>query len=286
LTVTLNPAIDWNIIVDRFGSIAASHRVAGGKGLNVSRVLLRLNVPNRAFAVLGGETGTELDTLARRERLILRPVRVGGPTRVNLTVLSGGRLLKVDQPGPPLSASDLRRIRRALAREIRAASIVVFSGSLPPGMPPLFLCDCIRDAVRLGKRTVLDTSGSALRAAKRIKLWLLKPNLQEWNSIRRSACAQNLLITLGSRGAILWTQGRILKAAGVKTRIRCTVGAGDSLLAGFLHAWLKTGNFLKALEFGVTCGAASVSNPAGRLADLPSIRRMRKRVRLYSRRAA
>ena len=282
LTVTFNPAIDWNLTVDGIGgrrkhAILGSHKVCGGKGVNVSRVLNRLGTPNRAFVVLGGANGRLFRKLARRDGISLQIVALPAETRTNLTIVgrAAGRQIKIDQPGPRVGAAQLRRIRSDLKKAIQRASIVVYSGSLPPGLPPRFLCDCIRDANRMGKRTVLDTSGPALRAAKQVRLWLLKPNQEEWNSIRRSTPkAEWTLVTRGRKGAELRGIGRLWKATARVRRKICTVGAGDSLLAGFLHDFLRTNDPEKALRFGVICGAASVSNPAGRLADTRSIRKI------------
>lgn len=175
LTVTLNPAIDSNLVVDGLGKkekhmILESRRVAGGKGINVSRVLSRLGTPNQAFVVLGGKSGKAFEALARREHLRLATVRIAAETRTNLTIVEkrSGRQFKLNQPGSRVSPSELRRIGSALRKKIRSASIVVFSGSLPPGVPPRFLADMIRFANRLGKRTVADTSGPALATVKKI----------------------------------------------------------------------------------------------------------------------
>jgi fructose-1-phosphate kinase PfkB-like protein len=277
LTVALNPAVDWNIVMDGSGGILESRRVAGGKALNVSRVLNRLGTSNRAFGIVGGDTGKELLKLAKHEGLRLKTVEVASATRVNLTILSGGREWRMNGAGPRISAVELRRIGIALLKEIRLASIVVFSGSLPPGMPPRFLTDIIGKAHRLGKRVVVDTKGKALAKVKTVRVWLLKPNQEEWNSIRRSAPrAETVLLSLGSRGAMLHGNGKILSANAGRPAAVCTVGAGDSLLAGFLHHLLKTRDPAKALKFAVICGTASVVNAPGRLADLRSIRKLQR----------
>jgi len=285
LTVTLNPAIDSNLIVDGLGEkerhlVLKSRKVAGGKGVNVSRVLCRLGTRNQAFVMLGGKSGAGFQSLARRDRIPLAMIRIAAETRTNLTIVErkSQRQIKLNQPGSRVAAADLRRIGSALQKKIRSASIVVFSGSLPPGIPPRFLTGMIRHANRLGKRTVVDTSGPTLAAIKKIPVWLLAPNDEEWRSIGRSAPkAKWVLVSLGDRGAELSGPGIHLRKKLKRQKSLCTIGAGDSLLAGFLHEMLKTNDPEKALAFGLACGAACVMNPPGQLADLKTIRKVLRR---------
>lgn len=290
LVVTFNPAIDWNLLVDQNfpHSIHDSRRVAGGKGLNVNRVLKRLGTPNRAFAPLGGPTGSEIARLSEHEGIRIQSVPIRSCSRVNLTIVTpDGRSARFNQLGPLLSIRELSGIRRVLKREIHHASVIVFSGSIPPGISPGFLTAMVRMVTRLGKKAVVDTSGPALAAIKKIPVWLLKPNEEEWKSIHRSAPhAEWILVSRGHRGAELRHRGNVWKANARPIRIRCTVGAGDSLLAGFLHEYFRSHDAVRALKFAVRCGAASVSNGPGRLADVATLRKIRGNVRLCSRRAA
>jgi len=292
LTVTLNPALDWNVEVDRVvreekNRVLDSRRVPGGKGVNVSRVLERFDIDSRCFAVLGGTAGRGFAEFAEVFEVKLAPFWISGETRTNLTVVqrSSPVQIRLNHPGPKLNRAELSRLLKTLREEIDRAEIVVFSGSLPPGFSLSNWAGLLRWCIQRGKRVAVDADGSTLRTAAQLPIWLLKVNQTEWTAVQGKPRARWVVITHGSGGAELVGHGQAVYR-GPKRRIRCTVGAGDSLLAGFLQAWVSDKSPEQALLHGVAAGTASVWNEAGELATRDDFTDALKEVRLERPKAA
>ncbi|MEV5411921.1 1-phosphofructokinase family hexose kinase [Thermopolyspora sp. NPDC052614] len=267
ITVTPNPSLDRTYHVDEFrlGELHRANYVAveaSGKGVNVSRVLAALGVPTVAVLPVGGRAGHDLATLLGETRLPCRAVHVGGAARVNVTVIEpGGRTTKVNEPGEPLTEAELDE----LVRQARTAAVetgaawVACCGSLPPGAGPELVARLVDAAHAAGARAAVDTSGAALPAALAAGADLVKPNREELAELAGrplpdladvvgaarevAAGGTAVLASAGSEGAVLVDGGatRCLWARAPRIRPVNTTGAGDTLLAGYLAAFLGRG---------------------------------------------
>ncbi len=223
-TVTLNPALDHTLQLDRLqpGRLhraRAAVLTAGGKGINVSRVLTGLSVPNTALLLAAGGTGQLLQTLLQAEGVETRPLFLPqGSTRINVKLLAGEET-ELNTPGPAVAAADFARLC-AQVRTLQPGDWLCLCGSLPPGLPADAYCRLL-EAVGKGVHTVLDTAGEALAAALPAHPGLIKPNRVELEALvghplpddtSLVAAARQLqargagavLVSLGVRFSILW----------------------------------------------------------------------------------
>ena len=186
LTVTLNPCIDKTVFVEKHevGRIIRAHavkQIAGGKGVNVARVLTNLGADVLAFVVLGGHTGRIIEELAEADGIRLHPVWISAPSRTVTTVLetSTGVQTAYVEPGPRVSPEEKDRIIGELRELIPESEMVIFSGSSPcPALDDLYR-EMIAYANRLGVRTILDSRGRAFKLGLESSPFMIKPNPAE-----------------------------------------------------------------------------------------------------------
>lgn len=186
LTVTLNAALDVTYVVDRLVP-RSSHRVgttyerAGGKGVNVARVLAALGHPAVATGLVGGPTGTALLGELREAGLHEEFTTIAGDSRRTVTVVSreDGDATVFNQPGPRVQPQEWAAFTTRYAGLLPNADVAVLSGSLPPGLPEDAYAQLVTRAAAAGVATVLDTSGPALLAALGARPDIVKPNAAE-----------------------------------------------------------------------------------------------------------
>lgn len=289
LTITPNAAVDKTYTVagfqlDRVNRPQATATVAGGKGINVARVYQTLGGKAACTGFLGGLNGRIVANALQDEQISQAFVRVKGETRLCIAVIDPtiGTQTEVNEAGHEIS----RRAEQALIRRVESLlsqhrfQFVVCSGSLPPGASPDLYAELIARAKHEGVRTVLDSSGDALRIGLDAQPYLAKPNRAELASAgfraetegELLAAAQNLVrekvevlaLTLGADGALLLTRdgGKALRAYAPKIEFASAVASGDSFLAAYLWAWLKgerPGNHEDALRLAVGAGAANAA---------------------------
>ncbi len=287
LAVTVNPAVDVTVTAPPVGQLRmrcstnSSGLVlsAGGKGVNVARVLRTLGVRALAAGFAGGGTGDLLQKLLREEKIPAEFVDAQESTRLNLTVLGPrpGHSSRILGEGPRLTPQELRRFENQYRRWLRHSRWVVLSGRNAAGAPAQWYARLVRLAQREGVPVAVDTSGAALAAALQAKPFLIKPNRAEAEAIlhhRLDSPAQIkkavrhfhgcgisvVLLSLGGRGAVVSDGQNIWCARPPRVRAANEVGCGDALLAGFLAAFERK-SLAEALRQGVACGTANVLGP-------------------------
>lgn len=292
-TVALNPSVDLYFEVSKLHPEDTSratrlYRVAGGKGVNVARVLRELGSPARVFALVGGATGREFTGLARTARVPLRAVPIAGETRTNIVIFDASDCSepRVSGPGPRVTRGDIRRLEKAVLSS-RGVTHAVLSGALPAGVPASVYADLTASFTRQGILTAVDADGEALRAAvrARVKPFLIKPNEHEFErligrrlrtlSAVRTAAEQvggtgipHVIVSMGARGAFFVNRGmKPLHLAPPSLRVRSRVCGGDSLLAGFLHALARGQGPEEASYLAMAAACSSVSAPSGVMAN-------------------
>ncbi len=305
-TVTLNPSLDeWIQLpslrmgaLNRAGGFA---RYPGGKGINVSRVVRELGGRTLALAFAGGEDGLILRELMNRLRIPHTFVSVRGATRNNYKIrtLHPPTLTEINTAGPRVSSADVRAFERLLFRLAPAPRCVALSGSLPPGVPASMYRRWIG---RLGRHNIpvaLDASGAALREGIRAHPWLIKPNRQEAEELlgRRLTrvrhvvqAAQHLLrmgpsvvvLSLGRQGAVMAyataSDRGVWMARPPSVTVRSAVGAGDSLVGGFLTGWVNGLTLHEAFRLGVACGTAAAMTSGTELCRRADVTRIARQV--------
>ncbi|MEO8094397.1 MAG: 1-phosphofructokinase family hexose kinase [Pseudolysinimonas sp.] len=285
VTLTLNPSLDRTVGVDaleRGAVIRTSEPVLepGGKGVNVARALTANGVPALAVLAIAGPEGAELSRLLERDGILCRFVPVAGRTRSNLTVSEpDGTVTKLNEPGNPLGDMDLAAIATAVRTSVRDGDWLVVSGSMPPEFTADQVTALLVGATATGAQLVVDTSGEALSMALVAKPRVIKPNREELAELVgrelgsvadvqvaaeqvRGRGAEYVLVSLGAEGAVLVGPNGMLVGESKVDRIRSTVGAGDSFLAGFLSRFtVDEGDLEAALLEALTWGAAATRLP-------------------------
>ena len=278
-TLTLNPSLDYMMPVRQL-RIGATNRSEGeqirigGKGINVSILLRSLGVENLALGIAAGFTGEEL--LRRmNEEGIRHEFLMGGEgfTRINVKLLSEEET-EINGSGPVIGEAEAQALLRQL-EEIHSEDYLVISGSAPRGIPEDFLDRLLGKAIQQGAEIVLDISGPALRRALRYHPFLIKPNQRELEEIlsvsipdRKQALlhgkklqelgARNVLISLGAEGAVLLDEkGGVYSKKAPDGLLVSSVGAGDSMVAGFLAGWIQSHAYEQAFCMGLAAGSAS-----------------------------
>jgi 1-phosphofructokinase family hexose kinase len=284
VTVTLNAAIDRTLLVPNF-QIGQRHRAsagfqtAGGKGVNVARALKRLGAPVVATGLAGGRTGTLLVEELTAEGILNDFVRIREESRTSTAVLdlTSNAYTEINEWGPQVGEDELDILLEKLAYLSQRAEFVVFAGSLPRGVDPGFYAELIHDANRRQLLTVLDAEGEAFRLGVEAEPYLVSPNVREAEALVghefvdddlatgldevAEVGARNVLITLDTGCYALVREERAetrLRATAPDVEAVSTVGAGDTLLAGFIAARMAGRSFEEALRAAVAAGTASV----------------------------
>lgn len=301
VTLTANPSLDRTVEVG-VGQITrgeviradGSHVDAGGKGVNVTRALAANGHASIAVLPCGGADGAQLLALLEAQNLDLRAVPIAGAIRSNITVAEhDGTTTKINEPGPLLSAAELSELTSTLLEVAVGARWAVLSGSLPPGAPTDLYAKLTEQLHAIGVKVAVDSSGQVLAAALAAEPDLIKPNDEELAEVTglavetladvlaaiavvRERGAQTVVASLGAEGAVLVDEnGNYHASAATKSAPRSTVGAGDSLLAGFLS---KGGAGPEALIEGVAWGTAAVCLPGSRMPQESDIDRAAVRI--------
>lgn len=282
VTLTVNPALD---IAMEASEVSPGHKIRtrgatydpGGGGVNVSRVIHALGGQTLAILAVGGPTGRFLQEMLVDEGVPSLTIGVPATTRVSLTVqeATSGAEYRFVPDGGVLSASDAEHFLSALSGI--EADWLVASGSLPPGFPTDFYAQVARLAGRRNIRFALDTSGIPLQAALHQGIDLLKTSLGEFRSIgggqpadgeslaeeasrlAASGAASMIALTLGERGAILATANDRWTSPAIPVRVRGSVGAGDSFLAGLVLGLSRQEPPREALRLALAAAAAAVT---------------------------
>ncbi len=277
-TITCNPALDCTVRLGylRQGTINLVDgcvMAPGGKGVNVSRVLTALGEPNTALGFVAGSNGRMLESALQKMGLDTAFTHLDeGQTRINVK-LYGNAETELNAPGATVPAEAIERLLHQVAVfGLKETDTVCLCGSRAPGME----AESYRQIIAgMGCRVVVDTTGEALLGALEEKPWLIKPNREELEGLVRRELptleavviaarelqaqgARNVLVSLGGDGAVLCTEdGRQLYQVSTDDPVVGTVGAGDSLVAGFVAGYTRTGDLGEALRLGVACGSAT-----------------------------
>lgn len=276
-TVTLNPSIDYIVEVHdiQLGGLNRMNRdlkLPGGKGINVSRILNQLGAENTAIGFLGGFTGRFINDKLREDRIRTDFVTIADDTRINIK-LKHGEETEINGLGPAITTEEADRLVSKLSA-LHQGDIVILSGSIPPSLGNDFYEKLIAVCRQKGAEFVIDTTGPALMDALKYQPLLVKPNHHELAELfgvnietreelvvygRKllAAGAQHVLISMAGEGALLITETDVFHATVPKGTVRNSVGAGDSMIGGFVGTWVLNGNLQEAFRTGVASGSAT-----------------------------
>ena len=279
-TVTFNPSLDYVVQVDDFavGEINRTRTESiypGGKGINVSLVLQNLGLPSVALGFTAGFSGAEIERLLQEAGCRCDFIAVkAGYSRINTKIISGAETALNGQ-GPQLSKAELAALFNKL-RRLTQDDVLVLAGSIPASLPDNIYEQILELLQPVGTRVVVDATGDLLLKVLKYRPFLIKPNHEELGEFfgrgpllteeeilaaaqrLQQQGARNVLVSRGANGALLLDEnGKLHKQASPKGTLVNSVGAGDSMVAGFLAGYLQTQDYDAALRLGVAAGSAS-----------------------------
>jgi 1-phosphofructokinase family hexose kinase len=291
VTLTINPAIDRTIGVDRLAFedrayIKSSRESAGGRGINSSCVVHAFGGKTLALLTSGGDSGQRLEAHLAGCGIPFATVPIGREIRTNLTITDmHGLTVNLNEPGPALNKMELGRIEKAVRDTLERAAWLMICGSIPPGTPASFYGKIVQMARRKSVKTLLRTTGDALREGIEAHPTVASHNQQEAEKLlgrtlltrghyleaaaqMRAMGPESVLLSLGSRGAVAAFADGLMEALPPHVDSVCPIGAGDAFTAAYAWAMRRKPNHADALRWGVAAGTASARLPGMAFASL------------------
>ena len=293
-TVTFNPALDYAIGVKRLEAGMTNRSeweqlLPGGKGLNVSIILGNLGIENTALGFIAGFTGREIkrsfeEKGGKSDFIELKE----GISRINVKIKSTDET-EINAVGPIIDSDSFERLMEKLDT-LKEGDVLVLAGSIPSSLPNSLYSDIMAKLDGRGVMTVVDATKDLLMNVLKYKPFLVKPNNHELGEIfgvtlktreevvpyakqLQEKGARNVLISMAGEGAVLVTEtGRVLKSEAPKGEVKNSVGAGDSMVAGFIAGWCEKKDYEHAFKLGLSSGSASAFSEE--LATKPEIERV------------
>ena len=278
-TITLNPSLDYVVKVDNFKAdalnrINSEQIYAGGKGINVSIVLKNLGVDNTALGYVAGFTGDEILRQIKDHNVDCDFVKLeSGMSRINVKLKSDGET-EINGAGPDISEKDLESLYEKI-NKLGKGDFLILSGSIPKSVPDDIYERIMKSLLDKEVEFIVDATKDLLLKVLKYRPFLIKPNHHElaemfnvelkndediiaYGKKLQEMGAKNVLISMAGDGAILLPEnGEPIKREVPKGILKNSVGAGDSMVAGFLCGYLKNKDLGEAFKMGIATGSAS-----------------------------
>ena len=278
-TVTLNPSLDYIIDVKHFepgmvNRTTAEKIFAGGKGINVSMVLKNLGFDSTALGFLAGFTGKEIERQLEGKGISTDFICLeDGISRINMKIRSEVES-EINGLGPEISSEAIKKMFDRLD-ELQEGDILVLAGSIPASMPESMYRDIMKRLADRKLKIAVDATKSLLLNVLPFHPFVIKPNNHELGELfnvkikskdqaveyakkLQEMGAQNVLISMAGEGAVLVAaSGEVFEAPAPKGKLINGVGAGDSMVAGFMAGYMEKEDYLHAFHMGIAAGSAS-----------------------------
>ena len=278
-TVTFNPSLDYIVSVEDFtlGRVNRTNKeiiFPGGKGINVSMVLKNLGYQSTALGFMAGFTGDEICRLLSEKNVVSDFIKVeNGISRINVKLRSNEES-EINGMGPDIGMENIKKLYEKLDKLV-AGDVLILAGSIPSSMPETMYMDIMAYLKNRDIKIVVDATKDLLVNVLKYKPFLIKPNNHELCEIfgveitskedvvtyarkLQEMGARNVLISMAQEGAVLVTETNdVYKSQAPKGKVVNSVGAGDSMVAGFIAGFLGTENYEEAFYMGLCTGSAS-----------------------------
>lgn len=304
ITVTLNPAVDKTVTINNFtqNSVNRIEDVqldAGGKGINVSKVLRTLGSDSLALGFLAGHTGDFIKHYLDKLQITSDFVYIDGETRTNVKIVDELKHTNTDinEPGPVVPPAHAEKINEKVLSVLSDKAILILSGSVPAGIHKDVYQRWIIEARKSGARTILDADGELLRCGLEAGPYLIKPNIHELEQLagRELATLEEVaeftkklmaeyevrvaVISLGEKGALFIKEDAVILAEGIPVTVKSTVGAGDSMVAALAYALDNNLSLEKTVSLAVAAGTANVMTAGTEPSSLETILALEQKVK-------
>jgi 1-phosphofructokinase family hexose kinase len=304
VTLTINPAIDRTLSVDRLAFedrsyIKSTHETAGGRGINSSAVVHAFGGQTLAVLPSGGETGKRLVSLLGTSGFPIAVVPIERDIRTNFTITDRhGLTVNLNEIGPELSKAEVVAVERTVRKALDKATWLLICGSIPPGVPAALYGNLIALARKKKVKSLLHADGDPLREGIEARPTVVTPNQQEAERLLgrtlltrtqymeaaeriRSMGAESVVLSLGSRGAVgAYAGGGLIEALPPRVDALCPIGAGDAMGAAYSWALERKDDTADALRWGVAAGTASARLAGMQFASLEQTREMYRQVEI------
>lgn len=279
-TVTLNPSIDYVVNMEQLvegmvNRVSTEHFYAGGKGINVSQILNQHGISNRALGFISGFTGNFIEGSLKEKGIDTDFIRLSeGYSRINMKIKTTTDETEINGMGPHISKTEIDKLYRQLDL-LTADDTLVLAGSIPATLPDDFYEKMMEHVQDRGVKVVVDATKNLLLNVLTYRPFLIKPNhheiaemfgvtisttedLLQYGNRLKDMGARNVLISMGGDGAILLAEnGEVYRSNVPKGVVKNSVGAGDSMVAGFIAGYEKTQCYEQALRLGAASGSAT-----------------------------
>ncbi|MBA7566860.1 Tagatose-6-phosphate kinase [subsurface metagenome] len=304
-TITLNPCLDEHItvnglVVDEANRWFKLHRYAGGKGIDVSRAIHEMDGRTIAYGFIGGPEGRALEILLDEEGVQFSFTPIEQETRTNfiITDTRTSQQTRIDAPGPHISKKELERFYRKVREIHPEPDLIVASGSIPPGVPVNIYYNIVTEAKGYRVRTILDSEGQWLAEGIKAKPYLIKPNVHEAEELLKRKLPTEeaiikaaldlvrtgievVVISRGRDGIIAATKKNFVKAVPPTIKVRSTVGAGDSTIAGLALKLAYGEPLIEACRLAVAMGTAAVLTPGTELCHRADVENLLPQIKVW-----
>lgn len=304
ITITLNPAVDIsyplaNLAIDTINRVDGVSKTAGGKGLNVARVIKQLDEEVGASGFLGGSLGSFIRKQLEKEGIEDYFVSISGETRNCIAILHNGKQTEILEGGPTITKEEQEDFLKAFEDFVQKAEIITLSGSLPKGLDANFYKKLIAIIHKHGKRSLVDTGGSLLKEilSDESKPYLIKPNEEEiadllaYESIDQLNIEQALqdplfdgvtwtVVTLGGDGAVVKHHDKIYRVRIPSVEVVSPVGSGDAVIAGFATGMKRELKQQQLIKFAVAMGVLNAMEEKTGSIDPEKIEDIVKEIRI------
>lgn len=277
-TLTLNPSVDYIVKLDgdvKMGELNRSvgeTKFPGGKGINVSRVLKRNAVDSKALGFIGGFTGKYIENYLHNENIKTNFIMVEEDTRINIK-LKTGKETEINTTGPAIQKEDFERLKEIISH-LTKEDVLVLAGSIPSTLPESTYEEMVKICSQNGTAFAVDAEGELLMKVLPYKPLLIKPNHHELSNIfginlsspeevipyakkLLELGAQNVIVSLAGEGAVFVNKNNVFISTVPQGVVKSSVGAGDSMVAGFLAELEKSNDIMKSFQYSVASGSAT-----------------------------
>ncbi|MBS3680874.1 1-phosphofructokinase [Ornithinibacillus massiliensis] len=276
-TITLNPSIDYivsipQVALGELNKMDHDLKLPGGKGINVSRILHEVGKDTVALGFLGGFTGGFISDWLTKEGVRSDFIQIREDTRINIKLKSEEET-EINGRGPTISPEESKKLIEKLSH-LTPEDTVVLSGSKPPSLPDDYYLQLVELITKQGASFIIDTTGQELFAALPLNPLLVKPNKEELAELFQVSItseadvltygnkllelgAEHVIVSMAGEGALLFTKNGTYKGINPKGTVKNSVGAGDSMIAGFTGEYMQSKDPIQAFKMGIASGSAT-----------------------------
>lgn len=303
-TLTLNPALDKTIIVEKFqlnqvNRIKKVQKDAGGKGINVSKMLKKLGQQSTAAGFLGGAAGDYIKTEVEKLKIKTDFVQTGAETRTNTKMVDpiNNTFTDLNERGAKLTETNIKDLKERLFSDLNKDDILVLAGSVPRGLENNIYFKLIQIAAEKEIKTILDADGPLFREGIKAGPTLIKPNEHEleihfkeeikgFKSMVKKAesllenSIKMIMLSLGEKGAVFITAAKRYKIEPLKLDVKSTVGAGDAMVAGLAYGLENNSNLGEMLKTAAACSSATLIREGTEMGRKDDVERLKRKISL------